>query len=239
MRKLLGISLFAIAMGYMEAAVVVYLREIFYPEGFAFPLKLLTGKIAITEVFREFATLVMLAGIGYFAGKSFKQRFGAFLFSFGIWDLFYYIFLKLLIGWPESLLTWDILFLIPVTWVGPVLAPSINALTMCLLGGWIYLKEEQSVRIRIRLREWVMLVMGSLVILISYTQDYLRFILARLPLAYLFRYSHSQEVMKASESYIPDKFNWWLFGFGQLLLLIATFCIFNRKNIKNVHKGIR
>ena len=61
----------------------------------------------------------MLLAVAYIAGGNGPQRFGYFLLSFGIWDVFYYVFLKVLIGWPESLLTWDVLFLIPLTWVGP------------------------------------------------------------------------------------------------------------------------
>ena len=34
-----ALLLYAVAMGYLEAAVVVYLRAIYYPEGFSFPLK--------------------------------------------------------------------------------------------------------------------------------------------------------------------------------------------------------
>jgi hypothetical protein len=206
--KLSVIALFAIAMGYLESAVVVYLREIFYPEGFAFPLKLMSGKIAITEIYRELATILMLAAIGYLSGRNRMQRFGVFLYAFGIWDIFYYIFLKLLIGWPESLLTWDILFLVPVTWVGPVLAPSINALTMCVLGGMIFYYEDQDTRVRIRPLHWALLIVGSLVIIASYTYDYNGSMLA---------------------SYVPAKFNWWIFGAGQSMLILAIVFIFNRR----------
>ena len=66
------------------------------------------------EVLREAATLVILAGVGLAAGRTFIQRFSIFLVAFGIWDLCYYLFLKLLLGWPASVWTWDILFLIPV-----------------------------------------------------------------------------------------------------------------------------
>jgi len=229
MRKIAIITLFAIAMGYLESAVVVYLREIFYPEGFAFPLKVMTGKIAATEVWREFATLIMLASIGYLGGKNRMQRFGIFLYAFGIWDIFYYLFLKLLIGWPASLFTWDILFLIPVTWVGPVLAPVINALTMCILGAFIYYNEENETRRKLRTVEWALLIIGSMIILISYTQDYLQYMGGQMPLMDLFRPTASDKILIAVGSYVPQHFNWWLFAAGQSLLVLALALVFNRR----------
>ncbi|HEX7411836.1 MAG TPA: hypothetical protein VF298_06815, partial [Bacteroidales bacterium] len=111
MNKTIWIILFALAMGYLESAVVVYIRALYYPEGFAFPLKEMAENLAITELFREAATLVMLLAIGFLATTERLHRFAWFLIVFGIWDIAYYFFLKLLIGWPESLLTYDILFL--------------------------------------------------------------------------------------------------------------------------------
>jgi hypothetical protein len=223
------ITLFAIAMGYLESAVVVYLREIYYPEGFAFPLRMISGNIAQTELFREIATMIMLAGIGYLAGRNRMQRFGVFLYTFGIWDIFYYVFLKLLIGWPESLLTWDILFLIPVTWVGPVLAPSINALTMCILGGLIYFHEGDGRNIRFGKLGWTLLITGSVIVLASYTCDYMRYMVARMPLTDIFRPASSEKLMSAVTSYVPGQFNWWTFGIGQTILILAVAIIFNRR----------
>jgi len=127
------LTIFAIAMGFLESAVVIYLREIYYPEGFAFPLNIIHGKIAVTEILREAATIVMLVSVSILAARRWIIRFAWFIYLFAIWDIFYYVFLRVLLGWPESLLTWDILFLIPTTWVGPVLAPVINSLTMILL----------------------------------------------------------------------------------------------------------
>jgi hypothetical protein len=232
-RKLLIITLFAIAMGYLESAVVVYLREIFYPEGFAFPLKSMSGDIALTEVLREAATLIMLAGIGYLAGKNRLQRFGIFIYAFGIWDIFYYVFLKLLLGWPESFLTWDILFLIPVTWVGPVLAPVINALSMCIFGALIFQYSEKNPELHISKREWSLLILGSLIIIFSYTQDYLSYIQAQMPLVNLFKPSEMDNVLIEATNYVPERFNWWIFGIGQMMVLIAIF-MFNRKGTQRV-----
>lgn len=97
-RLLVIISVFAIAMAYMESAVVVYIREIMYPGGFDFPLSHIPAKLALTEVLRELATLVMLVSIGILAGRSFSTGFAWFMYSFAIWDIFYYVFLWLLLG---------------------------------------------------------------------------------------------------------------------------------------------
>lgn len=232
-RDLAFISLFAIAMGYLESAVVVYLRAIFYPEGFSFPLKTMSGDIALTEIIREAATLVMLAGIGYLSGRNRLQRFGVFLYAFGIWDIFYYVFLKLLLGWPESFLTWDILFLIPVTWVGPVLAPVINALSMCIFGIIIFIYSEKDPLLRMNWKEWSLLIVGSLIVIFAYTQDYLNYMQARMPLLTLFKPSATENLLSAATEYIPQRFNWWVFGLGQMIIFYAIY-IFGRRGHRPV-----
>ncbi len=110
-------------MGFLEAIVVVYVRELYYPDGFNFPLKPMPGWLIAVELVRELCTLLMLGGCGLdFRQEYLFQRLAVFLFIFGVWDIFYYIGLKIFLNWPESLFTWDILFLIPITWIGPVLA---------------------------------------------------------------------------------------------------------------------
>jgi len=69
------------------------------------------------------------------------MRLAYFLTIFAVWDIFYYIWLKVLLGWPSSIMEWDILFLIPVTWAGPVLAPIILSITM-LIGAMLLLQRE-------------------------------------------------------------------------------------------------
>ncbi len=136
-KTIIWITVFSIAMAYMESAIVVYLRALYYPEGFAFPLKIIGKDIIITEFFREIATVIMIIGAGIMAGRKNIEKFAFFIYSFAVWDIFYYVFLKVLLNWPASFLTDDILFLIPSPWVGPVIAPIINSLTMILLGGCI------------------------------------------------------------------------------------------------------
>ncbi|MGK9368595.1 thioredoxin family protein [Melioribacter sp. Ez-97] len=131
-KKLLYLVLFSIAMAYLEASVVVYLRKIYYPAGFRFPLQPIELETLIIEVGREISTLLMLTAVSYIYGTTFRKRFASFLMAFGIWDIFYYIWLKILIGWPYSLFDDDLLFLIPIPWISPVLAPVIVSLFFIL-----------------------------------------------------------------------------------------------------------
>src|ERR1051326_1078616 len=119
-RTIIWLGIFAIAIGFLESAVVIYLRRMFYPGGFNFPLVPVDTQIAIVEFCREAATIIMLAAMGALIGKNASQRWAVFIYAFGLWDIFYYVFLKIFLDWPESVFNWDILFLIPVPWVGPV-----------------------------------------------------------------------------------------------------------------------
>lgn len=129
-----AVMVFSVAMALLESAVVVYLRELYYPTGFGFPMKMIPDSIGAVEIAREFATLVMLAGLGYLSGDSVKSRWGWFMIGFGIWDIFYYVFLYVFIGWPMSLSDMDILFLIPLPWFGPVYAPCLVSLALIVFG---------------------------------------------------------------------------------------------------------
>nr|MDA3793348.1 hypothetical protein [Elusimicrobiota bacterium] len=126
----LNLTLFAAAFGLLEAGVVVYLRKLFYPAGFVFPLKWIPADIVYVEILREISTMVILFSVARLASRKFYRSLAAFLYMFGIWDIFYYLSLKFLIGWPPSIFTWDILYLIPITWTAPVIAPIICAITM-------------------------------------------------------------------------------------------------------------
>ncbi len=169
---LLFTGIFAIAMGILEAIVVIYLRDNYYPQGFDFPLVFLSPQMLTIEWIREAATIIMLMAVGILAGKNNLQRFLFFLFTFAVWDIAYYLGLKWLIGWPASLFTWDVLFLIPLPWISPVLAPVICSLTMILFSVLLFIPEERGYVIRIKNIEWVLLVTGSLIILYSFMQDY-------------------------------------------------------------------
>ncbi len=110
---------FAVAMAFVEAAVVVYLRQIL-GEGPIFPMKELSGPLLVVELGRETATIVMLVTVALLSVRGGLRRMGAFLLAFGVWDIFYYVWLYAAIGWPAGPADWDVLFLIPLPWVGPV-----------------------------------------------------------------------------------------------------------------------
>jgi hypothetical protein len=167
-RKLVWVSLFCLAMGYLESAVVVYLRLLYYPDGFAFPLVMIPPSTLLIELGREAATVVMLVAIGFICGRNPVQRFAYLILSFGIWDIFYYIWLKLFIDWPQSLLTWDILFLIPLPWVGPVLAPVLIAAVMIAAGLWMISREDRSRTLRFPFWAWAGQILAGIVIIFSF-----------------------------------------------------------------------
>ncbi|MDZ7743814.1 MAG: hypothetical protein U5Q03_19280 [Bacteroidota bacterium] len=227
--KIILVGIFAIAMGFMESAVVVYLRAIYYPDGFTFPLQNIDGYIGLTEILREAATMIMLLGIGFLAARKGIERFAWFIFAFAVWDIFYYVFLKLILNWPESLLTWDILFLIPFTWVGPVLAPIINSLTMTILALVILHFTGRKNNCKVGAIEWSLLIAGSLMIMINYMEDYTAFMMQRFSFIELFASSKLKEIMELSSRYIPMNFNWYWFIAGELLFFAAIFLII-RKN---------
>jgi hypothetical protein len=141
----LVVAAFAVAMAWLEAATVLYLRVLvdrlqpYQPN----PLPI-RGDLGPVELVREAATLVMLFTVGMLAGRTWQTRFGYSAIAFGVWDIFYYVFLKLMCGWPTSLFDWDILFLLPLPWWGPVLAPVSVAVLMILWGTLVSQRTAES-----------------------------------------------------------------------------------------------
>ena len=213
-RAVAALFLFGISFGYVEAAVVVYLRALYdpirarlHPErgpDDLFPLitqKELanTGpensrRLAI-EVGREAATMVMLAAVALAAARNLHEWIAAFAIAFGVWDISFYAFLKLMIHWPESLRTWDILFLIPLPWVGPVWAPVLVALTMIVCG----VISLRAGGVRGRLPHWAGVLAGAAVIVVAFVWDF----------------------RNTSAGGIPNPFNWPLFLVGEAIGLTA------------------
>src|SRR5438067_1429387 len=126
---------FAIAMAWVEAASVFYIRALVdrIEPYQADPLPM-HGALGNVELWREAATLVMIGTLGVLAGRTWRRRAGYAALAFGAWDIFYYVFLRLISGWPGTLLDWDILFLLPLPLWGPVLAPVSIALVMIVWG---------------------------------------------------------------------------------------------------------
>jgi hypothetical protein len=227
-KTIIWLTIFSIAMGYMESAVVVYLRKIYYPEGFKFPLIPIDKEIAATEFFREIATIIMLIGVGIFAGKNKLQKFSFFLYSFAIWDIFYYIFLKIILDWPQSLLSWDILFLIPVPWVGPVIAPCILSVTMLLFTFIVVYKQEKGHDIDIGFTKGLILIVGSIVVITSFMWDYIMYLSQGNGAVWTL--SCKEAMFVEVQKYIPEHFNWWLFGIGEILILFVILSLFKKNN---------
>ncbi|MEJ2055753.1 MAG: hypothetical protein P8X42_17700, partial [Calditrichaceae bacterium] len=141
--KILSVNLiFFIAMAYIESAIVVYLREIYYPHGFNFPIKLIQNHIAFIEIGREVSTIVILWFSTMLVYGKFKERFALFLFNFGVWDIFYYVWLRIFLDWPSGWFEWDILFLIPLPWTSPWPAPVLVSIGF-IITAYLVLKHPQ------------------------------------------------------------------------------------------------
>lgn len=167
------LALYAVAMGLVEAAVVIYLRAL-HPGAVVLSqvLGALPPHIVTIEVVREAATIVMLASVAALAGRDRGERIWHFVFAFAVWDLAYYFWLWVLIGWPPSLFTWDVLFLIPVPWVAPVLAPVIVSVLLIVGALWMLRGHERGSRLAHPGRLWLGGALGSALILYSFTLQY-------------------------------------------------------------------
>ena len=135
LKRLLIAIVFSMAFGYIESAVVVYLRALFHPNGFTFPMEVFDAtpegrRLVFTEIGREAATLVLIGTAAWLFGNLRQERIAYFLIIFAVWDVFYYVWLKVLLDWPASLRDWDILFLIPMAWAAPVLYPVLVSAAM-------------------------------------------------------------------------------------------------------------
>ena len=148
-----------VAFGYIEAAVVVYLRQLFHPGGFTFPLadfaaSALYQRLLQVEAWREAATIVLIWCGARLAGVNRRERFAYFLLLFALWDLFFYVWLKVLLGWPGSVMDWDILFLIPMVWASPIAAPVLVSLTLAVFAVVILRRGRMGRGIRVRWTDW-------------------------------------------------------------------------------------
>jgi hypothetical protein len=208
--KLPIVICWAIAFGYVEAAVVEYLRAVYHPiesGGFYFPLQTIEGlrdlgqshvRRLVIELGREASTLIMLAATGFAAGRNFREGFAHFMIAFGIWDIFYYVWLKVFLDWPQSLMTWDLLFLLPVPWVSPVIAPIIISVVMIVSGVLILHYESKGFELRTTAKDWLFLTAGGIVVVTAFCWDH----------------------RNISSGGMPESFFWSLFFFG--LIVSAT-----------------
>ena len=228
MKKLFVVTLFAISMGFLESAVVVYLRALYYPNGFSFPLTAMHGTIITTELWRELATILMLMGIGYLSSVQQLKRFAWFIYSFAIWDIFYYVFLYLLLAWPASLATWDVLFLLPVMWTGPVFAPFLICISMIALALFILVNMVTLNRFSIGL-----MLTGTLICLMAFMQEFT---------LYHWQLHGSlfdmNSLITSGYSFIPAQFPLVLFLLGYLILNTGIFLAVHNNSKSKFNKHV-
>ncbi|RLD06077.1 MAG: hypothetical protein DRI32_03155 [Chloroflexi bacterium] len=210
-KKLWWISLYAISMAYLESAVVVYLRRLYGISDLMIHVPPFDAQLAVVELGRELATLVMLLAVGWVAGKNLKTRLSFAFFTFGLWDIFYYIWLYLLIQWPKSLLDTDLLFLIPLPWWGPVISPMLIALLMMIGGVLVIVADDHGREIKWTLVDWAALTVGILLMLYVFMEDALGILPASPQMLSQVQLTH---------------FNWLLYLPG---LILASFAILRLK----------
>jgi len=202
------VGVFALAMAWVESAVVLYLRVLvdrlqpYQPD----PLPHFGG-LGGAEVVREAATLLMLLAVGWLAGKNLRTRLAYGVFAFGVWDIAYYVFLIPLTGWPRSLWDWDILFLIPLPWWGPVIAPVAISLLL-IAGGALTIVLEERGRPAC-LGRWLSAasLLGMAVVLGTFMADAIRA-----------AFSGAEAVRQV----LPSEFGWGAFWIGYLLMALPV-----------------
>jgi hypothetical protein len=176
-RKFIPLLIFGVAMAFLEAAIVVFLRKIWGLTAL-FPIQNIFSnpdnlEILRIEFGREAATLVMLIAISCALGKNAWQRMAYLLFLFGVWDIFYYVWLWALIGWPSSLVTWDILFFLPYTLVSPVYAPIAVSIVMIFSGMMIIHAQKRQVILQSTPRFWIMELLAFSLVYVSMVWEYM------------------------------------------------------------------
>lgn len=191
------VATFAVAMAWVEAACVYDLRVLvdrldpYQPN----PLPM-SGALGMIELGREAATLVMLAAVGWLAGGTVRARLAYAAIAFGIWDIFYYVFLKVMYGWPASPFDWDVLFLLPLPWWGPVIAPASIALLMLVWGTLATASPAPSTGSRSGSRLWAAAGLGAMLALYVFMADALR---------------AAPHGLEAVRTVLPTTFNWPMF----------------------------
>jgi hypothetical protein len=206
-RTVLWLGAYAVAMAWLEAAVVVYLRRLYYPDDrlTLFPMRVWRASDFVVELCREAATIVMILAVAQLVAMGRTRRCAAFLYVFGVWDLFYYLWLKLALGWPVAWADWDILFLIPWPWLAPWFTPAVVALLFALWGGGVLAKEAETA---VPLRAARLAIAGLTLLLASFLEP-------ALPLLGL--------SAAAAAQFVPSRFPWALYLPGTALLAAGLF----------------
>lgn len=225
--RLLTVVVFAGAMAWVESATVAYLRTLLnrvepYQQR---PLPIVSLFVG-TELAREAATVVMLLSLALLAGKTWRERCGYFMVAFGVWDIFYYVFLKIIVGWPHSLFDWDVLFLIPLPWWGPVLSPVLMSIIL-IIGGILMTDLDGTASLFTPSRvSWVFCAAGLITAL------------------YVFMATAIHDLLGDSRgihNILPTQFNWLVFDVALLMLstpIIDTALRFRKHRGKTAHPSV-
>jgi hypothetical protein len=207
----LNLWVFATAFGLMEAIVVVFLRQIAGTSGGnLFPVLQAPGpaqQLAFSlELLREAASLVVMLGPALLTSSRAFERLLAYALVFGVWDISYYVFLRVLIGWPDSLLTYDVLFLIPTLWVAPVICPVLISAALIASSTAYWLIAQRRAPRNPSVLQWLLAVLGGALVQLSFVDkaDYYR------------------------AGGMPPNFSWLLFAGGFALAAVAAATFFVR-----------
>jgi len=173
LQRLLIAVVFSMAFGYIESAVVVYLRALFHPDGFTFPMQVFAvtsagRRLLLTEIGREAATLTLTLTAAWLFGSTRQERAAYWLVIFAIWDIFYYVWLKVLLDWPASIMNWDVLFLIPVIWAAPVLYPVLVSLGMFLFAVVILYRCAHGRPLAVTYGDWAGWLLSVMMVVVSF-----------------------------------------------------------------------
>ncbi len=206
------VVVFAIAFAWVESSVVVYLRHIFFDGEFYFPITFgwegdqrSPHPLLWIELGREFSTLVMLFSAGWMAGRNSIEKFSFFLIAFGMWDIFYYVWLYVMIKWPQSLMTWDLLFFIPLPWVGPVITPLLIAAAMVVIGSSLVYFNSHRIYFTWRWYDGVVELLCCVLMIVAFCWDWKNIM---------------QHPGDPANSGIPNPFAWWLYLPAYLMAII-------------------
>ena len=198
------VILFAVAFAWVEAAAVTYIRvhigRIEPYQADPLPIANTLGQI---ELVREVATLIMLLAVGFLAGRDRRTRIAYAVLAFGVWDIFYYLYLRIQLGWPQTLMDWDVLFLLPLPWWGPVVTPMLIAGILVFTSSLITLNDKPGSPLWPTSKAWLLFIPGAILALIVFMQDALR----ALP--------HGEEAIRGT---LPTSFAWPFFGLALLLM---------------------
>lgn len=210
--RLISVGLFAIAMGLLEAICVVYIRKIIFPPDGIITNTPISDFNFTLEAIRESMTIIMLTTTSILAAFNWRTRLAMFFLAFGLWDIFYYVGLKIFLAWPASIMDWDTLFLIPVAWYSPVLIPVLISIYFIIGSIFIILHEGNGTKLKFSFSAVLLQFLGFTVWFYSFIKD---------------------SAMISENGYTNIEYSWALFFLGLMFgisSLIAAFILGKKSN---------